>query len=208
MINRESILFCLCGPSGVGKSTISLELLKGVPELVLSISATTRPPRAGEKEGIHYYYKTRSQFEEEIARNEFLEWAIYNDQYYGTPLRNLREAQVKGLDLLLDIDVQGAKALREKAPGQTVVIFISAPSFSELQQRLVARASDTLESQAKRLHRAQEEQRLLSQPEVSDYLVVNSELSLAVEACQRIISAERMRLSRYTPAYRRRLSGL
>ena len=207
MSDRETILFCLCGPSGVGKSTVSRALLERVDNLKLSISATTRPPREGEREGEHYFFRRREDFETEIARGDFLEWAEYNQELYGTPLRNLRDCEANGSDLLLDIDVQGAKTLREKLPAQTIVIFVAAPSFEELQKRLIARASESSAAQAKRLHRAEEEQRILSQPEVTDYLVVNDTLERAISQCAGIIAVERQRISRFTPAYRRKLSG-
>jgi len=206
-IERESVLYCLCGPSGVGKSTITRALLERVDSLELSVSATTRSPRGEEREGQHYYFKSQADFEADVARGEFLEWASYNDNSYGTPLRNLRECELRGSDLLLDIDVQGAKTLREKLPKQVIVIFVAAPSFQDLSNRLSQRGTESAESQQKRLKRAEEEQRLLSQPEVSDYLVVNDSLERAISQCAGIIAVERLRLSRFTPAFRRNISG-
>lgn len=207
MNERDPILFCLCGPSGAGKSTISRELLKTVPKLALSISATSRVARAGEIEAVHYYFISSDAFERDIASDRFLEWAVYNENKYGTPRKNIEEATAKNEDLLLDIDVQGAQRLKELLPAQVVVVSIFAPSFKELRQRLEDRASEGKEIREKRLKRAQEEIEVLSKPEVSDYIVFNAGLEKAIEEINAIIIAERCRLSRMSQHFLSKLSA-
>ena len=166
-------------------------MLKSDPKLVLSISATTRAPRAGEKEGIHYYFISKDIFREKIERSEFLEWAIYNDEYYGTPLSNFDNAKDVDSDLLLDIDVQGAQKLKDLLGPLVKVLFVAPPSLESLRERLVKRGSETAEAVQKRLKRAEVEFEILSGPSLTDYKVINDGLDQAVDAVQKIITKER-----------------
>jgi guanylate kinase len=188
----EPFLFCLCGPSGVGKSTISRELLKRDPELELSISATTRTPRIGEIEGVHYHFFSKEKFEMDIQSSTFLEWATYNNEYYGTPNSNYLEASQKKVDLLLDIDVQGAEKLKGLLGRKVKVIFVAPPTKDSLRERLVGRGSDSEEAVQKRLKRAEVEFEILSGPSLSDYKVVNDGLEKAVQEIQEILKKERL----------------
>jgi guanylate kinase len=189
--NFSPILFCLCGPSGAGKSTISRELLKLDAKLILSISATTRTPRAGESEGVHYYFLTPEKFKSEVDRSAFLEWAIYNNQHYGTPLSNYENAKQNGLDLLLDIDIQGAQKLKEALGNQVKVIYVAPSSFKTLKERLIGRGSESEEIVQKRLKRAEVEIEILSGPTLTDHTVINSRLDEAVSQIVSIIEKER-----------------
>ncbi len=191
MSNFSPLLFCLCGPSGVGKSTISRELLKSDSKLLLSISATTRPPRAGESEGVHYYFVTPEKFKAEIEKSAFLEWAIYNNEYYGTPASNYESAKKSSSDLLLDIDIQGAQKLKDLLGSKVKVIFVAPPSKATLRDRLVGRGSESEEVVQKRLKRAEVEFELLSGPTLTDHKVVNRKLKEAVKEIQKVISDER-----------------
>lgn len=180
-------LFCLCGPSGVGKSTVCRELLKKSLNLLLSVSATTRPPRPGEIEGEHYYFVTKEQFESRIAENKFLEWAKYNEQYYGTPADNLRIAEEQNKHLLLDIDVQGATTLKKALGAQVVVIFISPPTFEDLRKRLESRAADSPDTISQRLKRGEEEIHLLSDPALTDFTIINQDLAQTLNETVQVI---------------------
>ena len=191
MSSHTPILFCLCGPSGVGKSTISRELLKADPKLILSVSATTRAPRGTEKEGTHYYFLSKAKFQEEITKSAFLEWAVYNEEHYGTPLSNYENAKVNSVDLLLDIDVQGAKQLKDRLGKVVKVIFVAPPSLESLRERLVNRGTDDADVVQRRLKRAEVEFEILSGPTLADHKVVNDGLEQAVEAVREIIAKER-----------------
>lgn len=186
------MLVILSAPSGTGKSTICRKLLqrrKG--ELGYSISCTTREPRPGERHGKHYFFLTKEDFKRKIQRNEFLEWAIVHDQYYGTPRAFIEDAIKDGQQLLLAIDVQGAAAIRRKIP-DAVLIFVVPPSMESLKERLAARR-DASESVAKRLANSKGE---MSYAKNYDYIVVNDELEQAVDQIEAILTAETLKTSR------------
>jgi guanylate kinase len=185
-------VFIISAPSGSGKSTLVRRLLETVPDLVFSVSYTTRQPRGNEKDGGSYHFVTREQFEQMLERGEFLEWAQVFGNYYGTHRSVLEKARGQGKDLVLDIDVQGARQLTEKIP-EAVSVFILPPSRSVLEQRLWARGEDGEQVILRRLKDAAEE---IRNYEKYDYVLINRELSEAEATLAAIVRAERARRSR------------
>ncbi len=182
-------LIVLSGPSGVGKSTVISELLSQREGIHFSISFTTRQPRVGEADGVNYFFVTRETFEGMIANDELLEYAEYVNNYYGTSLKHIQEKLDAGIDVLLDIEVQGAAKVRAKCP-DAVFIFIVPPSFEELSRRLHRRATDQEEVIQGRLRKAREEYREIPN---YDYLVVNDKVSDAAAEIVAILTAENCR---------------
>ena len=187
-----STVFIISAPSGSGKSTLVARLLTEVRDLMFSISYTTRKPRGSEKDGQSYRFISREEFEAMIARNEFLEWAQVFGNYYGTHRGILEDARAQGKDLLLDIDVQGARQLVVTVP-QAVTVFILAPSRQILEQRLRARGEDRDEVIERRLKEAAEEIRNYG---AYDYVLINRDLEESVAVLCAIVRAERARRSR------------
>ncbi len=182
-------LIVLSGPSGVGKSTVIAELLSDRPDIFFSVSFTTRQPRVGEADGVNYRFVSKDIFQDMIARDEFLEYACYVDNFYGTSLKVIEEQLDAGIDVLLEIDVQGAAKVREKCP-DALLIFISPPSFEELSRRLRGRHTDDETVIKERLQQALEECRQIPK---YDFLVVNDKVSHAVEEILAILTAESCR---------------
>lgn len=178
-------IFVISAPSGTGKTTLIHLLLSSFPSLTFSISYTTRPPRPGEKNGVDYFFVSRSQFEQMISQGEMLEWAEVYGHYYGTSARFLREKINAGKDMLLDIDVQGARQVRKQFP-QAVLIFIVPPSWKELERRLKKRATDAPEELKKRLTAARDE---IKAAREFDYIVINEFLEQALQELKGIILA-------------------
>ena len=186
-------VFIISAPSGSGKTTLVSRLLASVPGLMFSISYTTRKPRGGEVEGQNYHFVSRDEFQAMIARDEFLEWAeVFGADYYGTHRGILERAQAQGQDLVLDIDVQGARQLKCKIP-EAVSVFILAPSRQILEQRLRARGDIQAEVIEKRLRKAAEEIRNYDQ---YDYVLVNRDLDKSVDTLAAIVKSERIRRAR------------
>ncbi len=187
----KGLLFIISAPSGTGKSTVCRKLLGKRKDLRYSISCTTREPRPGEKNGKHYFFLSKEDFKRKIARNEFLEWAIVHDHYYGTPRSYIEQTVKESFHILLAIDVKGAAAIRRKIP-ESILIFLAPPSIETLKERMAARrdASDNI---AKRLANSKGE---LSAAKNYDYLVVNDDLEKAVHQIECIITAEALRVAR------------
>jgi guanylate kinase len=185
-------VFIISAPSGSGKSTLVSELMRLVPRLRFSVSYTTRYPRGDERDGADYFFISRADFEERIARGEFLEHAEVFGNYYGTHISELDRAAAEGYDLVLDIDVQGARQLKERIPAG-VSIFILAPSRQILEERLRARSQDSEAVILRRLHDAAGEIRNYS---LYDYVLVNREVAASVETLVAIVKATRSRRDR------------
>ncbi len=178
--------FIISGPSGVGKSTVLKKLFEGRDDLYFSISATTREPREGEIDGVHYHFIDVSRFQALIEHDAFLEYAEYVGNFYGTPKRFVDEAMEQGKDVVLDIEVQGALQVHNKRP-DTVRIFIAPPSWEELERRLVGRGTDSRDKINKRLVRAKVE---FQTADTYDYFVINDTVEQAVREINAIMLAE------------------
>ena len=181
--------FIICGPSGVGKGTVVSRLLEADPTLYFSVSATTRAPRAGEADGVHYHFLTREKFQEWIDAGDFLEHAQFVGNFYGTPRRYVDEAMDQGRDVLLDIEIQGAEQIHQKRP-EAVRIYIAPPSWEELERRLTGRGTEDGEKIRSRLARGREE---FAAAKDFDYLVINDTVDHAVAEIRAIMTAEHCR---------------
>ena len=184
-------LFVFSGPSGAGKGTICKRLLEEVDELAVSVSMTTRAPRNGEVDGISYYFTEKEAFEEHIAKGKLLEYAEVYGNYYGTPKEPVIEKLQAGIDVILEIDMQGALKVKENYP-DGVFVFILPPSMSILRKRLTGRGTETQEAIELRLGETLKE---LSYIEKYDYCVVNGELEEAVARAKAIIMAEHSKVA-------------
>ena len=183
-------LIVLSGPSGVGKSTVIAELLGQRDNIYFSVSYTTRKPRGGEQDGVNYNFVSRAEFERMIADDELLEYAEYVDNYYGTSLKAIRERLEAGIDVLLDIEVQGAAKVKKRCP-DALFIFIIPPSFEELSRRLHKRNTDSEDVITGRLEKARVEFREVPN---YDYLVINDKVSGAVREIEAILTAAECRV--------------
>jgi guanylate kinase len=190
--NKEGMLIILSGPSGSGKGTIIKSLLEQRKDTVLSISMTTRDPRFGEQEGVHYFFRTREEFEQTIANDGFLEYAEYNGNYYGTPIAPIQRWLYEGKNVILEIEVQGAEKVMDKRE-DLVSVFLAVPSMEELEHRLRGRGTETDEVIERRLAAAKQE---LTRVFRYQYVVLNDEVEQAVARLNTIIDAENLRYSR------------
>ena len=186
---RKGKTFIICGPSGVGKGTVVARLLASDPTLYFSVSATTRAPRAGEADGVHYHFLNRETFEQWINAGDFLEYAEYVGNLYGTPRLYVDRAMEQGRDVLLDIEIQGAEQVCQKRP-ETVRIYVAPPSWAELERRLVGRGTEDMEKVRSRLARGKEE---FAAAKDFDYLVINDTVERAVRELRAIMRAEHCR---------------
>lgn len=184
---KQGHILVVSGASGVGKGTVCRALVEKLPNLHLSVSATTRPPRPGEEDGVHYYFVTKQHFEEMIAQNKLLEHARYVDNYYGTPAGPVDKALSMGKDVLLEIDVMGALKVKQARP-DAILVFLAAPSFAELERRLQGRGDTAPEIMRERLQTAHKEYALAHQ---YDYIVVNDTVEHACDEITAILAAHK-----------------
>lgn len=191
--HKQGMLVVVSGPAGVGKGTLCRELLAQSQELEYSVSVTTRVPRPKEIEGKEYYFRTREEFQRMIAQNELLEWAEFCGNYYGTPVFHVQKALDEGKTIILEIDIQGAKQVKQVFP-QGIFIFIAPPSFEILSERLHKRGTETEEVIQKRLKTAVSE---LQHIQDYNYVVENDQINIAVEKLKSIIIAEKCRVRDY-----------
>lgn len=191
-MTRKGILIVISGFSGAGKGTLMKALLEQHDNYALSISATTRQPRAGELDGREYFFLSRERFEAMIEQGDFIEYADYVGNYYGTPKTYVDQQLEEGKDVILEIEIQGALNIKARFP-DTVLLFVSPPSAEELRRRLIGRGTESLEVIESRLARAAEESRGM---EAYDYFVINDDLEECVESIHQILQAEHRRASR------------
>lgn len=182
---RRGLLIVFSGPSGCGKTTVLKEYMRDRDDCVFSVSATTRAPRPGEVEGVNYYYVTRAKFERMIKKGQLLEHTIYNENYYGTPLKPVLAAMKNGKDVVFDIEVDGASQVKKQYP-DAVLIFLKPPSLEELRRRLEGRGTETPEAIEKRLARAEIE---LQTADKYDHVIVNDVVERAADELRGIIES-------------------
>lgn len=194
-LHRRGLMFILSSPSGAGKTTLSRMLLAKDPEIRLSVSATTRPPRPGEIDGVHYHFVTPEHFQQMIDEDDFYEWAEVFGNRYGTPKGLIRAGLKDGQDFLFDIDWQGTQQLYQKDQQDVVRVFILPPSIEELHRRLQGRATDAAEVIAARMERARAE---ISHWDGYDYVIINDDVEICFAKVCAILEAERMKRARQT----------
>ena len=190
---RNGLLLVVSGPAGVGKGTLDKALMERNHKIKMSVSATTRAPRPGEIEGVHYFFKTEEEFKTMVERGEFLEYMhVFGSNYYGTPRSFVEQQLANGYDVILEIDVNGAMNVKRSFP-DAVLIFITAPSMSEIKSRLIGRGTETMEQVEKRFVTAFEEIKMIPH---YDYVIVNDVVDVAVHHMEAILEAERCRTAR------------
>ena len=190
---RRGIIFILSGPSGAGKTSISRPALEAIEGLETSISLTTRPPREGETDGFDYHFVSDEEFKARLERAELAEWVRNFDASYGTPREPLDRAVASGSDILLDIDIEGARKIRAAYPQDAVSIFVLPPSFEELEARLRRRGTETAAAIEGRLRRAIDE--TSAYPEY-DYLIINADRDDSLSRLRAVVEAERLKVGR------------
>lgn len=188
-MNKRGKLFVISGPSGAGKSTVVFKAMEGREDYCFSTSVTTRKPRPGEVDGREYFFIDRDRFSEMVLRDELLEYAEYVSNSYGTPRAYVEEQLDAGFDVILDIEIQGARQVHEKVP-EAVMIFIAPPTLEELERRLVNRGTDTAEAISGRLARARQE---YAEADFYSYIIVNDDADTAAAELASIITAEHCR---------------
>lgn len=190
---HRGLLLVLSSPSGAGKTSLSRRLVADHEDLTLSISATTRQPRPGEKDGREYHFVDRAAFDDMVSHGEFLEWAEVHDHCYGSPRAPIMKALVEGHDVMFDIDWQGALSIAQSAPEDAVLVYILPPSMADLRRRLYARAQDEAEVIERRLARSKAE---IAKWREYDYVIVNDDFDRAYAELAHIYHAERLKRAR------------
>ena len=185
-MNQQGILVVVSGFSGAGKGTLMKELLKRYDNYALSVSATTRQPREGEKDGEDYFFVNREYFQQMIEEGRLVEYAQYVNHYYGTPRDYVEKKMAEGKDVILEIEIQGALKVKKRFP-DALLIFVTPPSAGELRRRLVGRGTETIEVINARLRRAAE---VASGMEAYDYLLINDEIDACVEQMHQLITLQ------------------
>ncbi|GAA4475176.1 guanylate kinase [Gluconacetobacter asukensis] len=192
-VARRGVCLVISAPSGAGKSTIANALRAAEPQLLHSVSVTTRQPRPGESDGVHYHFRTMEQFEQMAATGELLEWATVFGRGYGTPRGPVEAALAEGRDMVFDIDWQGHRQIRAALPHDVISLFVLPPSLAELERRLHGRASDHPEEIAKRMTAARDE---IAHWQEFDHVIVNSDLDQAIAEARSILVAARLQTAR------------
>lgn len=201
-MKERGLLIVLSGPSGVGKGTVRKEIFsQNDANFQYSISMTTRRPRAGEVDGVDYFFKSKEEFEELIKQDKLLEWAEYVGNYYGTPVDYVEQTLTEGRDVFLEIEVQGALQVRKAFP-EGLFIFLAPPSLNELKNRIVTRGTESQELIDNRMKVAKEE---IIMMDAYDYVVENDRVDLACERINAIVVAEHCRRERIAPRYKKLL---
>ncbi|PWZ36085.1 guanylate kinase [Staphylococcus pseudintermedius] len=202
MDTEKGLLIVLSGPSGVGKGTVRKRIFDDPhTSYKYSISMTTRPMREGEQDGVDYFFKTREEFEKLIEADEFIEYAEYVGNYYGTPVQYVKDTMNAGHDVFLEIEVEGAKQVRKKFP-DALFIFLAPPSLDHLTERLIGRGTESKEKIESRVKEAKKEVEMMN---LYDYVVVNDEVDLAKDRIQSIVEAEHLKRERIEAKYRKML---
>lgn len=187
---RKGTLLVLSGPSGSGKGTMVKEYTSKYSDVFVSVSATTRAPREGEEHGVNYFFLSVDEFKQKIEENGFLEHASFCGNYYGTPRASVYEKLDEGMDVILEIDVQGAFWVKENCP-EAVLVFTMPPSYEILRQRLIGRGTESMDVVEKRLSAAIEE---FKQAEKYDYIIINDKIETAAEELRAIFVAEKCKM--------------
>ncbi len=196
-VEGKKLLFVVSGPSGVGKSTLCRHILQDIPEIRLSVSCTTRPPRSGETDGKEYRFIPEDEFRTKIEERAFAEWAEVYGRLYGTPWKELEQESGIHTDILLDIDVQGARQVMMTLQ-KAVTIFILPPSLETLRMRLAGRGTDSSEEQNRRFQQSQDEMSSYSEYQ---YTIRNETLEQAIQELRAVIVAERVKTAHIEPAH-------
>ena len=191
--NRRGLLIVLSSPSGAGKSTLSRMLMESDSDIIMSISATTRPPRPGEREGVDYHFVDEAEFQRMVDADELAEWAYVFDHRYGSPKDPIKDALRRGRDILFDIDWQGTQQLKYAFGNDLVPIFILPPSMAELERRLRARGTDSEDVIESRMRRAASE---IGHWDTYEYVLINQDVDRCLADVRAIIAAERLKVDR------------
>jgi len=191
-MQKSGLLIVVSAPSGTGKGTLIKQLMEKNKNIRLSVSATTRKPRQGEIEGQNYFYKSLEEFKQMVENDELIEWVEYCDNFYGTPRKYVDECLKNGLDVVLELEVEGAHNIRSKYP-DCVLVFILPPSFEELRKRIENRGTEAPEVILKRMDKARKEVTFIND---YDYVIINDDISKAVEDINSIIVSEKLKVKR------------